>query len=739
MNMPFLKIVLPVILLLYFPIVATSQVIKHSYRFYNYFLVSAPECGPSLIQAQALGNCNASGSPGSFVTDTLPYCGITRTVYHNNLHWGLRYPNTNGTITSTYTIHLYVKNISWGNGVWSRIIDFSNGTSDAGIYYKSFGSSANRCLDFYPSGIVGACPYFTTSQYYLLTFTRNGANNNIDVYINNTLFTSYNDASGRYVGIAGTPIFIYRDDQVVTCESGEANFAYLAFTNEYSPQATVNAVYSNICTIANTTNAADFTVTPNNSCSLSQNIAITYTGDIVLPGAGYTFNWDWDGGTVVSGSGIGPYQVVWSTPGTKNIRLTVTNTSCGNQYIKTKQLVLRAGSAITISRSICQGQSYLGYNTTGVYTDTFSTANGCDSIRILNLTVNPRPTLTITRSICQGQSYLGYSTSGTYMDTFAIPNGCDSIRTLNLTVKPKRTTTITQSICQGQSYLNYSTSGIYVDTFTAANGCDSIRTLQLTVNEKVTSTVNIAVCQGRSYYGYSTSGVYVDTFASIGGCDSIRTLHLTVTSYDIVNRNVSICEGEKYFAGGSAQTAAGIYYDTVIANANCGSVIITNLAVNPVPQLNAGPGIQLCFGDSVVLNPGSYTNYLWSNNSVLPTLVIRTPGRYWVRVTNMYNCKAADTVIVSSLICKDIKIPNVFSPNNDGINDTWRINQLQYLANVAVEIYNRWGQIVYKSVGYSKPWDGTYNGNKVPAGTYYYIINTPELKQKFTGWVFVVQ
>jgi gliding motility-associated-like protein len=84
------------------------------------------------------------------------------------------------------------------------------------------------------------------------------------------------------------------------------------------------------------------------------------------------------------------------------------------------------------------------------------------------------------------------------------------------------------------------------------------------------------------------------------------------------------------------------------------------------------------------------------------------------------------------LVYESISIPNVFTPNGDNEGDTWQINGLSRLGNsVIIKIYNRWGSLVYESVGYSEPWDGTYNNVRCSIGTYYYVIditseNTPQ-------------
>ena len=461
-----------------------AQFLKDTYRFNGVLSVSAPDCGPDLIPAIAPGNCTpVYANGGYFINEMLPHCGAARTVYHNNLNWGLKYLNTPGTISSTYTISLYLKTTNWGSRPWVRIIEFSDGVSDNGIYFFKSTASPDRCLQFYPNGIVGTCPYFNDSTWYLLTFTRNGATGMMYVYVNNTLFGSYNDVAGAYTSIPGKPVYIFRDDQQIPCEMGEASFGYLSFMNVFSTQAIVDSVYNDICNISNAPVSANFSVTPNPICQ-SQVATVRYSGDIPAPGTGFTFNWNWNNATVLSGSGMGPYTVSWNVTGLQTITLNVTNNVCFSQNNDTAEVFVNAPLLSSISTTICEGESFEGYTSGGIYVDTLTSSAGCDSIRTLNLTVKPKSYSTINQTICEGQSYMGYSTTGVYSDILVAANGCDSIRTLNLAVKPKAFSSLNQTICDGQTYLGYNATGIYKDTLPASNGCDSIRTLNLTVLQK---------------------------------------------------------------------------------------------------------------------------------------------------------------------------------------------------------------------------------------------------------------
>jgi gliding motility-associated-like protein len=82
-------------------------------------------------------------------------------------------------------------------------------------------------------------------------------------------------------------------------------------------------------------------------------------------------------------------------------------------------------------------------------------------------------------------------------------------------------------------------------------------------------------------------------------------------------------------------------------------------------------------------------------------------------------------------------IPSVFTPNNDGTNDTWVIEGLWQFPNCVVKVYNRWGQPLFESKGYASPWDGTFEGNECPIADYYYIIDLKNGSKVFTGTVTI--
>lgn len=171
------------------------------------------------------------------------------------------------------------------------------------------------------------------------------------------------------------------------------------------------------------------------------------------------------------------------------------------------------------------------------------------------------------------------------------------------------------------------------------------------------------------------------------------------------------------------------------------------ITVFAVPTISAGPDrFVLQGGNSVLLGTGTGNNltYVWSpvsglsNAAVVQPIV--TPNddiTYTLTATSADGCVASDQVFVKVL--KTPTIPNTFSPNGDGVHDKWDIQYLESYPGCIVEIYNRYGQLLFQSKGYSKPWDGTFKGKELPAGTYYYIIDPKNGRKQMAGFVDIIR
>jgi len=165
------------------------------------------------------------------------------------------------------------------------------------------------------------------------------------------------------------------------------------------------------------------------------------------------------------------------------------------------------------------------------------------------------------------------------------------------------------------------------------------------------------------------------------------------------------------------------------------------------PVVDAGPSFTVPQGTLVTFNPvvnDPSLNFVWSPATGLSSATVLKPSltaifdqTYTLRATGQGGCTASDFLIVKVL--KGLDIPNAFSPNGDGTNDRWEIGNLADYTDCEVQVFNRYGQRIYQSRGYTKPWDGTVNGTPMPVGVYYYVIDLKNGLQKLNGSVTIVR
>ena len=106
-------------------------------------------------------------------------------------------------------------------------------------------------------------------------------------------------------------------------------------------------------------------------------------------------------------------------------------------------------------------------------------------------------------------------------------------------------------------------------------------------------------------------------------------------------------------------------------------------------------------------------------------------------ITSIDGCKSSDLVNIK--VVRDFIVPNTFTPNGDGINDKWEIEFLSLYPNHHIQIFNRYGQVILDTKNYITPWDGTYKGKPLPAGTYYYIIDLDGLRATKKGYITIIK
>jgi gliding motility-associated-like protein len=166
------------------------------------------------------------------------------------------------------------------------------------------------------------------------------------------------------------------------------------------------------------------------------------------------------------------------------------------------------------------------------------------------------------------------------------------------------------------------------------------------------------------------------------------------------------------------------------------------------PPVDAGDSLQIPTGTSIGLNSSGVQTgwqYSWEPAEFLDNSGITNPlaspdesTTFYVTVVDDNGCTNFDSVYVEVL--PGIDFPDGISPNGDGINDTWIIDNIDLFDDATVEVYNRWGQILFQSApGYPVPWDGRFKGKDLPVGTYYYVIYSDNFEDPFTGPITIIR
>lgn len=323
--------------------------------------------------------------------------------------------------------------------------------------------------------------------------------------------------------------------------------------------------------------------------------------------------------------------------------------------------------------------------------------------------------------------------------------------------------------------------GSYTVNISDYNNCDTTLTyvIESSTNPIVTGiptdvscyggsdgAIDISVSSGEAPYSYLWStgqsiqdisglpkGSYTVTVTENKGCDTTATFNIDEpepinVTYTIKCNNdgtkdidVSVSGGEPTYdynwstnetTQDLSHVQSGTYSLTITDSNNCDTTI-TVTTDEIITNYTAGG----CAGAVTVVltskNGSSPYSYQWSNGQSGAVLTGVKEGTYTVTTTDSENCKEQTEVVVpEGEYCLDI--PNAFTPNGDGTNDTWDILGLD--EDCKVTVYNRWGTKVFHSKGYDPQWDGKYMGVKVPTASYYYevVLGTGE---RYSGIVTV--
>jgi gliding motility-associated-like protein len=266
-------------------------------------------------------------------------------------------------------------------------------------------------------------------------------------------------------------------------------------------------------------------------------------------------------------------------------------------------------------------------------------------------------------------------------------------------------------------------------------------------------------------------GKYVVVIATNTGCSGIDSTTIIVRDPPVMSagNDLQLCTGQTGILDATGNgsyswsPATGLSSTTVLKPVVTGIKNITYtltlkdqygcsnkddvvVTVLPAPIVSAGKNVEIFEGDSVQLHgsiAGNNTSFTWSpliningTNTLSPTVWPTGDFVYTLNVSSQSGCQLV-TSSVFVKVYKKIKVPNAFSPNGDGVNDIWIIDGLETYPDVRMQLFNRYGKKVFEQTAY-EPWNGTSHDSPLPAGVYYYYIDTRKNK-KLTGWVIILK
>lgn len=364
-----------------------------------------------------------------------------------------------------------------------------------------------------------------------------------------------------------------------------------------------------------------------------------------------------------------------------------------------------------------QASNTFGGLSLGIYSVVITDNNGCTfSLTAIPVMENPRdlvPEITISSSpnpACVGDNIT---------TTAVISNGGTN---------PQITFFVNGVSVQSGSGQTFSSAGLNPGDIVTAelisdDPCAAVSTVSsnsssLTINPISNPTVTLS-----SSTTTACANEIVTLTATQNGCTATATYQWLVNGTPVASDTTGVFSST--FGGNASVSVNMSCSDPCATPATSNTVDLSITVVNA----NAGPDQVISPGQTAILNGSGGGAYSWvptsslSDNNTATTFA--TPGAttvYTLTVT-VNGCTDQDNVTV--FVVEPINVPNTFTPNGDGTNDIWEIRNIEDFPNAKVTVYDRWGQKVFNTVGYTNAnaWDGTNHGLNLPAAVYYYVID----------------
>ncbi len=363
---------------------------------------------------------------------------------------------------------------------------------------------------------------------------------------------------------------------------------------------------------------------------------------------------------------------------------------------------------------------------------------GCDTTVTIQLVFRPIRSAYISYVGCVGDDYevvvngtLYNSSNPQGTEILTAQNGCDSIITIALNFLTATQHDIQYTGCVGDNYSINVNGTVYSESnptgmewLTGSNGCDSIVTINMVFGNQFVANEIYTGCEGDGYSIIVNGNLYdelhpvgMENILGVSGCDTLINIDLTFAPASTSSFTYSGCAGD-----GFGIVVNGTSYDeyhpngveTMTNSFGCDSVINVDLSFVDVDSSHIS--YTGCIGDgyAVTINGSTY-----DESNPIGTEIVQTVDGCdsIIQVALFY-----EDCVVQDLDCA-IYIPNVISPNNDGINDAFSISYAASceVTGFRIALFDRWGSELYSSTDPSFKWRGDFRGKQLQPGAYVYI------------------
>ncbi len=518
-----------------------------------------------------------------------------------------------------------------------------------------------------------------------------------------------------------------------------------------------------------------------------QNVTFT-NASTATEGTINQWTWDLGDGTISVLTGGQPFTHTYTSPGTYNIKLIVTTDLGCTSDTLTKILTVNPTPVVDfILPDVCLNDSFAQFTDNSTIAD-----NSQASFAYLWDFGDKNATAANDTSTLKNPRHK-YSQEGIYTVTLTVTSqyGCVATKQQQFTVNgavPKADF-IAENACSGDDIIFDDLSSVDFGNVTKIvwyfdfNGnpavCETYTTATMPANKKYHHNYGLFNVPAQKTYNVRidvySGGTCINTVYKNVVINANPIINLTLNGSPVVSP-VTLCQADaaiQLVENKGIYTGNGVFSGTGISSAGlfdpavsgtgtftinylftasatgCTYATSFQITVNPTPAVSLPANYTMLEGGQTTLtstatvSAGTIT-YKWTPSAGLSQDSIANPvatptdnTTYTLTVTSDKGCTASAQVFVKVL--KAPVVPNTFTPNGDGINDTWDIQYLNSYPNCKVEIINRYGERVYFSNGYPVPWDGRYKGADLPVGTYYYIITPGSGRKAISGYVAIIR